>query len=647
MSKIDRSKMDRYVDGKLIKEGKKDTDSIEGRYYWWKAEESEMANQIAATIKFIQTHQSTRLEQLTASTRLYGNASPFNFIGPALSRSASSNATASSNRISFNLCASVVDTITAKVAKNKVVPQFITSGGVWGMQKKAEQLSKFMEGCFHAQDVDMKRVEMFRDGGVWGTGVVHTSDYDDDILVERVLPHEIIVDQIEAMNGNPRQMHRVKPVDRELLLEMFKDNDEALEIINEANPPEQIELGGVGTAADILIPSESWHLKSGKDADDGIHVMCLGDKVLFKEEYDEDDFPFTFFRYSKSLLGFWGQGACERLQNLQGEINRGMITIQRSHWMMAGPKIACEVSSKIPAQHITNDVASILYYHQTPPQYLTPPIIQPEVYTWVDSLIAKGFQQEGVSQLAASSLKPQGVDSGAAMRTYDEIGDDRLLFIGQEIERCTLDIGNKMIKAAKRIYSRKKKFTVVFPQASFMESIDWGDIKLKDDEYVLKSYPVSSLPDDPAGRLAYIQEQMQSGLISPRAGRKLMAMPDIEMSDKLANAPENLIDKIIEDMLMSDEITEDTYRPPEPYYDLNLAKQIALQYYNYAALNNCPEDRLELLRRFMSQIDDLTGLTAQAQQQAQLAQMAQSMPLAQPTATPTNNMIPNTPGAAA
>jgi hypothetical protein len=638
MSTIDASKMDKYVNGKLVSKGKKEEGGMEGRYYWWKASEEEMANQIAATIKFIQGHQSTRIEQLTASTRLYGNASPFNFIGPALSRSASSSASASSNRISFNLCASVVDTMVSKIAKNKVVPQFITSGGVWGMQKKAENLSKFLEGCFHAEDVETKRVEMFRDGAVWGTGVVHTCEIDDKACVERVLPHELFIDQVEAISCNPRQLHRVKPVDREMLVEMFKDDDEAVEYLNTYNPATQVELGGVGTAADILIVSESWHLRSGKDATDGLHVITVGDKVLFKEEWTKDYFPFVFFRYVKNLVGFWGQGACERLQNLQSEINRGMITIQRSHWMMAGPKIACEVSSKIPAQHITNDVASILYYHTNPPQYLTPPIIQPEVYTWVDSLIAKGFQQEGVSQLAASSLKPEGVDSGAAMRTFDQIGDDRLLFIGQEVERCTLEIGNQLIGVVKDIYKRKKRYEAVFPQGKFLESIDWSDIKLDEEEYVLKSYPVSTLPDEPAGRLAYIQEQMQAGLITPRAGRKLMQMPDVEMSDKLANAPENLIDKIIEDMLTSEE--EDCYRSPEPYYDLTLAKTIALQYYNYAALNNCPEEKMELLRRFMSQVDDLTGLTAQAQQQMQAAQQ----PMAAPMPTPQSNMIPNSAG---
>ena len=634
MSTIDRKKMDTYIDGKLVKKGVSEN-PLNMHHYWWKADEKDMGQQIQGTINFIKNHQTTRIEQLTVATRLYGNSSAFNFIGPALSKSASSAATAASNRISFNLCASVIDTMVSKIAKNKVVPQFITSGGVWGMQKKAENLTKFLEGCFHAHDVHKMTVDMFRDGCVWGTGALKIYRDGDDIGIERVMPHTLLVDEIEAINGNPRQMHEIRMVDRDILFDFFKDaDDDVKEAIATISPMSPANLGAVGTAADILTVTESWHLPSGKDAGDGIRVITLGERVLYQEEWEKDYFPFVFFNYSKRLLGFWGQGACERLQNIQGEINRGMITIQRCHWMMAGPKIAIDMASKIPTQHLNNEVGSIIHYSDKPPMYLTPPIIQPEVYTWVDSLIAKGFQQEGVSQLAASSMKPPGVDSGAALRTYDEIGDDRLLFIGQEMEKCTLEIGTQMIQVAKEIYADKKTFKVVFPQSKFMETVDWKDVKLKDDEYVLKSYPTSSLPDDPAGRLAYVQEQMQAGLISPRAGRKLMSNPDTEMSDKLANAPEELIEKLIEDMLEDD----GSYYPPEPYYDLALAKSIALQYYNYAKLNNCPEDKLELLRRFMSQIDDLTGISAPPAP-------PMAAPMAAPMPQPTSNLIPNVGGA--
>ena len=91
----------------------------------------------------------------------------------------------------------------------------------------------------------------------------------------------------------------------------------------------------------------------------------------------------------------------------------------------------------------------------------------------------------------------------------------------QEMERFFLEGARQMIEVAKDIYARKKTFKVLFPTSKFMETIDWKDIKLKEDEYILKAFPTSSLPDDPAGKLQTIQEYMQAGLVSPRAGRRL------------------------------------------------------------------------------------------------------------------------------
>lgn len=659
MSTIDVSKMSATVtdsSGKILskREGKEDQESMVGKFYWWKAQKDNMAPEVAGTIKFIQTHSPTRVEQLTASTRLYGNSSAFNFIGPALSRSASTSANSQSNRISFNLCSSVVDTLVSKIAKNKVIPTFITSGGVWGMQRKAEQLSKFTEGMFYDQDIHKKGVDAFRDGAVWGTGVVHIFEDEDEIKVERAMPHEFFVDAIESLASKPRQLHRVKIVDRDVMLafaenlEDGKDKEKAIESIKKANTSAYVDLGGVGTAADLITVTESWHLRSGKKADDGLHVICVGDSVIFKEEWEKDYFPFAFFHYNKRLLGFWGQGACERLQNLQGEINRLMILIQRSMWMGGSFKVLVENGSRVVSQHLNNDVGAIISYTGTPPQYVTPPMIQQDIYPYVDSLIAKGYQQEGVSQLAASSLKPLGVDSGAAMRTFDQIGDDRFLFTGQEMETFFLEIARQMIEVAKDIYSRKKTFKVVFPTSKFMETIDWADIKLKEDEYILKAFPTSSLPDDPAGKLQTIQEYMQAGLISPRAGRRLMSMPDVEMSDKLANAAEDLLHKVLEDIL-----NDNKFRGPEPQWDLQLAGQLYLSYYNYAELNNCPEENMNTLRKWKQALDDINGVaqqavqgqqaiaTLQAQQQAQ-AQAAASQPMLNPVKTPRSDLIQNT-----
>jgi hypothetical protein len=633
--KVQRSNMTLSDSKGNILRKPKETNPSEGRFSWWAANnDTDMAMQVASTLNFISRHQSARMEQLTVSTRLYGNTSAFSLMGSAFTRASAVAPSPSSQRISYNLCSSVVDTLTAQLSKNKIIPTFITSGGKWGMQRKAENLSKFLDGCFYENKIHRKAVEAANDSGCWGDGIVYVYRSEDDRAVaERVLPHELFIDQVESMVTRPSQIHRVKICDRDVLKGLFKDDKEALAKIDSAMPANMQDVSGVASAADLITVTESWHLPSYKGADDGCHIICLEDKVLTPEserKYDKDYFPFAFLQYKKRKLGFWGQGAVERLQNLQGEINRLMILIQKSMWLGGSFKVLLENGSKVVSQHINNDVGAIIHYVGTPPQYITPPMIQQDIYPYVDALIAKGYQQEGVSQMASSNVKPLGVDSGEALRTYDKIGDDRQLEFGQEFEQFHLEIGRQMIEVVKDIYKDTKHYKVTWPGTSFIQSIDWGDVNLEKDEYVLKSFPTSSLPDEPMAKLQTVQEYMQAGLVSPRAGRRLMRTEDIEMSDMLANAAEDLICKTIEDIIYD---KKDDVRP-DSNWDLQLAKQISLEYYNFALVNSCPEENMNLLRQFQGYIDDELGLTAPPPAPT-------VTPQANPNPTPQSNLVPN------
>lgn len=633
---IDRSKMTQYRNGKKSREPKLDINGSQ-KFYWWKADGDSMAREIASTIKFISTHQASRLEQLTVSTRLYGNTSSYNLVGTAFTRANSVNSNPSSQRLSFNLCQSVIDSLTSRIAQNQVIPCYLTQGGIWGMQKKAQDLTKFTDGIFYQNKVHEKAVYAFRDSGVWGDGLLHICEKDGEPVVERVLPHEIFIDIIESLTQKPRQLHRVRVMDRECAMAMFPEEKD---ILSAAIPSNYVDIGGTGTAVDMITLTESWHLptkkfEKGDPKCDGIHAICCEDKVLFQEEYYKDYFPFAIMQYERRLLGEWSQGSCERLQNLQGEINRNMILVQRSFWMGGSFKVLLENGSKVVSQHVNNDVGSIIHYTGTPPQYITPPVIQPEIITYIDNLIDKGYRQEGVNQLSAAGVKPLGLNSGKALREVSQIEDDRFAWLEQRFEDFVLEIGRQLIEVAKDIYEDKGTYKVTFPQGKFLETIDWKDIQLKEDEYVLKAFPKSSLPEDPAERYESIQEYMQAGIVSPRTGRRLLKVPDIEMTENLATAAEDLLHKVLEEML-----DKGKYTAPEPSWDLQLGKQLVLQYMNYAQLHNAPDSKVSLLRRFQVQLNDMMGLNSPPQPMP-----AQGPPQANPQPTPQSVMIPNVNGA--
>lgn len=637
---ISRKKMKQTDDKGNVLRDAQDGNAAQEHYYWWlpDLEEDKVAQQTQATIRFIANHQNPRTEQLIVSTRLYGGSSAYNLLGTAFTRANSVNSNPMSQRIQYNLVQSVIDTLVSKMSKNKIVPQFLTQGGEWSMQQKAKKLSKFVDGVFYREQVQKKRIEQFRDCTVWGTGILYIHDDQGEVRVTRCVPHEFLFDLVESLaTSNPKQLHRVHVMGREDLAARYPDK---VDLIAKAGPASYQNIGGVGTAADLVTVTDSWHLRSGENVDDGCFVRCVGDDLLERKPYNKDYFPFVFEHWSKRLLGAWGQGLAEQIQNLQGEINRLLILVQRSLWLGGSFKILLENGSKVVTQHMNNEIGAIIHYTGTKPDYVVPPIIQPEIYQHIQTLITMGYKQAGISQMSAASEKPAGLNSGRALREADNIEADRFMYTAQEEERVTLETARQIIEVAKDIYAYKKSYKVIFPDNKFTETIDWKDIKLKDSEYVLKCFPTSSLPEDPAGRLDTITELMQAGIIQPRTGRRLLDFPDLQAQEDLANAAEDLVCKILEKILNDGE-----YTAPEPFFDLPLCKTYGLMYYNAAVFYNMEEKKLAMLRKFMRQVDDLLGINQPPQPGMPPGQPAMpgAAPQAVPQAPPTSPMLPNAP----
>lgn len=600
---------------------------------WWIAPKSERAQAVAATVKAIAEYDSRRQVQYQMSARLYGNSDLMGLNGISYSKVHSAQG-AVKDRLTYNVCQSVADTITAKIAKNKPKPMFLTSGGDYKIQRKAKKLDKFVEGIFYENGTHALGPIVFRDACVSGDGFVHVFAENGRVKYERVIASEMYVDWVDAFYGKPRQLHRVKNIDRNVLLDAFPGKKSLILNANSASA----DLTGVNrTISDQITVIESWHLKSGPDATDGLHTINIVEGTLYEEDWDKDYFPFANLKWSPRLYGFWGQGLVEQIQNIQLEINKILWVIQRSFHLAGSFKILIENGSKIVKEHLNNDIGAIVSYSGTPPQYVIPQIVASEMYGHLQTLKTSAYEQAGISQLSASAQKPAGLDSGKALREFNDIESDRFMTVGQSYERFFLDLARITVDCAKGIFEDDKKLSVKVPGAKFIETIDWKDIDLDDDEYVMKMYPVSSLPNEPAGRLQTIQEYIQAGFMNPRTGRKLLDFPDLQQVEDLANSAEDYLNEILEKI-----VDEGVITPPEPYDDLGLARELALQFYAQGKCNGLEEEKLDLLRDFMDQLDILEQKTAEA-----LKPPAGAMPQASPEASPTSDLIPNIPGAVA
>lgn len=597
---------------------------------WWTLSDDQMSQGIAMIVNSIAQGDSARQTQYQTSVRLYGNLTLLGVNGLSFSKITSAKAPLR-DRISYNVIQSSIDTVQAKMAKNKPKPLFLTSGGDWKLQRRAKKLDKFVDGIFYENQAYALGLSCFRDGAIVGDGIVHVFERHGRVTFERVLASELYVDEMEAFYGQPRQLHRAKNVDRAVLADLFPDKKALIEPAKNA----ATDLIGVSkNVADQVTVVESWHLPSGPDATDGMHVISIEEGILLKDDkWNKDRFPFAFFKWCPRFYGFWGQGAAEQMQNIQLEINKLLWVIQRSMHMQGTFKIFMKNGSKIVKEHFSNDIGAIIAGEEMP-QYLLPPAVQPEIYAHLQTLKAQAFEQVGVSQLSAASKKPEGLDSGKALREFNDIESDRFQTIGQAYECFYLEIAKLAIGVAKEIFESEGKYSVSMPGKKFLETIDWKDIKLEDDEYVMKVFPVSSLPQDPAGRLATITEYMQAGFISPRIGRRLLDFPDLEAAEDLGNSQEDWLHEVFEKMIEDGQPYQ-----LEPYDDASMAHELALEYYSYGKVTKVPEDRLQLLRDFIDNLAAMQALAA-APPPGEAAG-GTTTPQAVPSPTPVSNMIPN------
>lgn len=615
---------------------------------WWLLPKDEIPDTITAIIKFLEEHQGMRFTQYRNSVRLYGNISLMGLNGLTYTRGADVNPS-NRDRINYNVVQSGIDTVVSKISKNKPKPFFLTQGGNYKVQRKAKKLNKFVDGIFYENKAYEMGRDVLKDGCVVGDGLIHVFEHYDRVKFERVFANELLVDEDEGKYGFPRSLHRVKDIDRQVLKDLYPNKKKAIEECNNATPSRYDSYQQI---ADSIRVRESWHLPSGPEAKDGLHVITINGVTLYTEEWTKPYFPFARFTWNKRLYGYWGQGAAEQIQYLQLEIAKLCWVIQRSLALMGTFKIWVKTGSKIPKPHLNNDIGAIITGEE-PPQYIAPTPIQPEFFNRLDWLKNAAYEQLGISQLSATGTKPAGLNAAVALRTYNDIETERFMTVGQCYEEFYLNLAYLAINCAKDIYEKTGSYEVKVPSKRFVDSIDWKDIDLREDEYVMKCFPVSGLKGTPSENLQTIQEYMQAGIISLRTGRKLLDFPDLQQVEQLADAEEEYINMILEKMVDTDPEDDEefgkAYTAPEGGFDdLQLSLELVLQYYAEGKAGGLDERNLQLLRNFKTQVEaELTRMQPPPMPQDVPGVDGGASPQAVPTASPVSQLIPNAPGMAA
>ncbi len=517
----------------------------------------------------------------------------------------------STNLPSYNVVQSSIDTIAAKITKDNPKPVFLTTGAKDYFTKvKAEKQTQFIQGIFdNAKVYDKANNSVFRDGAIYGLGALLFRLCDETNLPECdwVFIDDIKIDRIDAMKKTPRSIHLCYVIQKELLETRYPDKAVELGNLVSARPE---WFRSKETVVEVMIVTESWHLPN-RDVP-GRHVMCVEDVVLVDEEYKSDIFPVAFFSYYDAPAGMYGRGVAATLYDHQIEINKLLLTIQQCQELMAAPLILVPNTAQIaPDVLMSNNIARMVPYNASGPgqvQFITPTACDSAIYEWLKWWIASSYQEIGVSLTSVSGQKQAGINSAIAIRTMVDVESARYINVEKNWEKFFMDCAKICIALVEEAYKKDPNLKINYldKKSRILKEIFYKDIKTDDLPYSIVIDTISSFPDTFAGRVQTATDFISNGWFNKETGLELIGMnnPDLYEEVKLQTSSLRLCEKRLSQM-----VEDGQYNHPEPYMDLQLAQRVSEMFYNQLIIDDCPEDRLQLVRQWIEEIITMQGIS--------------------------------------
>jgi hypothetical protein len=588
---------------------------------WWTKDGDELADSLGSVFTIVRDENEWRTDKDEYHWGLYEGTG----IGGVTTMSRRGQ-TYSPATLPDNVTKMAVDTLTAKVATIRPIPQVLTSRGNYKDQRRARKLRQFGEGEFYRQKIhEQVASRIIKDALVGRAGIVQV--YVDQGAkkpsVERVHAWTLYCDDWDAEFGEPMTMMRLRTMDRTKAMKVFGKTSALKEKIRESSRfsssvrlARDEERASTVERVELL---EAWYRCQGHDDDDkghectGRHVIIVDNALLVDEDWEHDYFPFAALTYDTPNTGFWGTGLVQTLEGYQVSINDANTKLDEM-FELSGKGILLRDGSGVFKQDLQNGLRVI---HAKPgpyaPEVFDFDLVNEHIRMRGPELVERALNAAGVSQMSAQSQKPAGIEAGVALQTLDDIESQRHIVFGRRFEAWCMDVMRLLIDCAKQIAAKHGDYAVKVPLKGAYLDLKWSDVKI--DGFQLQLQSVGQLYTSFAGRLDKLKTLFEMGAIDAQTFMRHLDAGDIQSELDLETVDRITVDEMIEAMLDSDESDKsandsDDYLAPNGYLPLEWAHKRAQQRRLQAQMDGAPQHVLDLLGRF---IDDCDYLLTKAQ----------------------------------
>jgi hypothetical protein len=564
---------------------------------WWEVDEGdpeEVAIQLLNAVRDIQHRQSSILDGNVRHAREYAGYTP-----SALSYDPTYQIVRERTENTKNLVRSVCDTATALISKARPKPAVVTDGAEFSVQERAKQLDKFLVGAYSRQDLYAVAQMAFRDSTIFGTGawklipVPGKSRVD----VERVIVDDLIIDELECPNRpTPTNWYHVIRMDYRKAIRTWPDHEAAIRAARGVTPGASGWAGGRRIRANEVMVVEAHHLPD-EEGEAGVRVVVCSGAVLDRQAWRHAWAPYVVLYWSPPISGFYGDGIAYRLLGRQMRINYLYRWIERCQHLMANPRVWLDAANGPVRVQLSNEIGEVVSVRGRP-EFQTPQAVGQEIYSWLNDLEAKGYEEEGMSQATAANVLPKGLESAPAQREYSYKETQRFAPVSQRYENAVaLEHAYKTLALCKDMADAGGEPTERWADRKLFQVIEWDEVDMDTTRYMIRVEASSLEALNPAGRMQAAIELSQTGWITPEEGRRLLGHPDLLRSDELGNSAIEDAEAVLERLLRLEPVDVDAYS------ELELVMDTVLAGYRRAKNTGAPRRVLDHLRNYLRALD--------------------------------------------
>ncbi len=563
---------------------------------WWTLEGKQALDGVWSTVRELEQSSESRLDAYARYVEAYDVELPTS------GRRGSPYRRIDEEALTPNKFRRILDTVQAKIIRNKILPQAVSTGGDYSTRAKAKGFSLFLEGLLATERMDEIADLAVRDALLCGFAALKVTPETERISLERLKPWCVHLRDAECNGGMPRRLYYVDDFDRSALADMFPEHESA---IMAAPMPAQVGSTRLtsGFNPDAVKVCEAWSL--GTADKPGRHIIAIEGHELLSEEWPDPEFPVAILRFYAPPIGFFPVPLAKLLLPIQRELEFTAAKLQRTFRIMSSAHFIVAPGVEFSTEQMTNEPGTIWRANPGQIQPFSPPAVAPDLYRYFTDLGPMMTEMSGASAMSVANQKPGGVTSGIALQTLDDVEAEGFLAMHRAFAAWHVQIAKLAVRACAVVAEETPKFAIRVMGKGRAQTIRWRDVAMEDDEYEIRVMPTSQFARDFAARIDQGEKLLQLGALTVPQFREVLDLPDLQAENDLDLSDLQIIDRNIEAILV-----RQFPIIAEPFDNLAMILQRGVKAYNLARLNDADPVALELLRRYIQSAQDLQAAAA-------------------------------------